>query len=86
MAKAIITGIDQAYVENGIPKIQVGVVFGGADVPGTFQTKGMIVDVTGVTNVGDLGVAIAAATRATATQNGYTVLANNVFLPSYIGV
>lgn len=83
MAKAIVTGIDQAYVESGTPKVQIGVIYAGVDVPGTFQQKGIVVDISGVVNLADLGTTIAASVRTFATASGYTVAASNVFLPNY---
>ncbi len=85
MAKALVMGIEQAYIENGIPKLQVGLIYSGVDVPGSLQRKSIIVDASTVVNVADLGVLIAAAARSTATASGYTVAASNVFLPSYVG-
>lgn len=83
MAKAIVLGIEQAYVESGVPKLQVGIIYAGADVPGSFQRKSIIVDASTVVNLADLGVLIAAMARSTATASGYTVAASNVFLPGY---
>lgn len=83
MAKAIVTGIQQGYVETGTPKLHVNVLYAGVDVSGTFQMKGVIVDISGVVNLADLATAVAAAVRTQATLNGWTVAANQVFLPSY---
>lgn len=83
MAKAIVTGIEQAYLENSVPKVQVGVIYAGVDVPGTFQRKGIVIDISGVVNLADLGTTIASSVRTFATASGYTVAASNVFLPSY---
>lgn len=85
MAKAIVTGIEQSYLDTGTtPKLQVGVIYGGVDVTGNFQKKAVMVDISGVTDIAGLATAVAAAVRAAATAAGYTVGAGNVFLPDYV--
>lgn len=83
MARAFVTDIGKIEVNAGTPKIQAEVIYGGVDVAGTYQNKGIMVDVTGVTDAAGLLSAVAAAVRAHATTNGWTVAANQVFLPSY---
>lgn len=83
MARAFVTDIGKIEVIGGVPKLQVEIIFGGVDVAGTYQNKGVMVDVTGVIDAAGLATVIAAAVRAHATTNGWTVAANQVFLPSY---
>lgn len=86
MAQAIFTGFENALVENGIPKIQVGVLYGGADVPGTYQKKGVLVDMSSVKQMTDIEPLIAAAIRAEAVNRGYTVPALSAFVPQWKAV
>lgn len=84
MAKALFTGFEQAYIDNGSPKLQIGVIYGGVDVPGTYQKKGIIVDLSSVTLATDIKPLITAAIRTAAINSGYTVAALSVFLPDYV--
>jgi len=86
MAKAYVIGIEQGYLDtDNKARLEFGVLYTGSDVPGTFFRQSYSVTVTDTTTLAQLASSIAAEVRAQATNNGFSVAANQVFVPSYQG-
>lgn len=63
--------------------VNYGVIYAGNDVPGHYMTAGLSTTVAKA-SLGALLTAIAADIRAFATNHGFTVAANQCFLPAFM--
>ena len=84
MATAIVQYIENASTDPSSqqPYIYLDIFFMGADVNG-FKKGEIAVNVNGISSLSALATAIATAIRAYATNDGFTVPANSILIPTY---
>lgn len=83
MASAIVINLDSAADADASVHIMLTVVYLGVDVPNGYLKSEQSVALKGVSLSG-IQSAIAAQIRSIAVAQGFTVGANQVFLPNYV--